>query len=824
MKKLVLLGVGLWMGWVHLAAQPGGAAGGPPSAARIQGLVQDAASGEPLEYATVTLIRAQDSVLAGGGLTDSEGAFTLDNLKPGQFYIRVEYLGYSRKLIGPVRLGPPPAGDGWELRLGEIALEAMGMEADEVEITASRSFAVQSIDKKSYDAGQVIAAQGGTVLDVLNNIPSVSVDMEGGVSLRGSQNVTVLIDGKPSGLTGANLQSLQANLIESIEVITNPSAKYDPDGTAGIINIILKKNRQRGSGGTFSAGAGSRNKYNSGLQLFYNQGKWGFSGNYSFRYDDRRIRRESYREVFSPDGSTAYDQLTLGNFISWNHTAQAGIDFNPDARNSLSLRGVYSQGPRDRRDSTDYETLLPDGALTDRFRRSSIELETDVNVDVTAAYRRTFGSPRHTLGLDATYSLNDEVEDNDLVNRYFNPDGTPSGVPDLFESILTPSRVTNTTLQADYVRPVGSKGVLEAGGKSILRSNDTDLRYFSWNTGASLWELDPVRSNHFRYADQIHSLYASYAGERNKWAFKAGLRAEQTFLEGNLITTGETIRNQFFNLFPSAYLGYSLSESSQLLFNYSRRINRPRIQMLNPFNDVSDPFNIRRGNPELQPEYVSSVEAGYNQAFSKWSFTGNLYFRDTRNAFTRFVDVDSNGVATTFMVNLGSNRSYGADVTFNSTPVSWLSLTWNINGFRNDVDASNLDADLSNGAWVANTRLNATVKLPHSIDLQLTGNYNSPRNTPQGISIATRSLDLSARMRVLKNAGTLALSCTDIFNTLYFGNEAESDAFVQRFTFKRETRVLLLNFTYRFGKVMEQRRRNGREDGRQDDGGGMGDF
>lgn len=780
----------------------------------IEGKVQDESTGAYLDYVAVKLLQAADSAIVNGGLTADGGSFRIAGIAPGNYLIQIEFMGYASKWAGPYAITRTNA----QIQAGTLELTPVALELDAVEISATRSFVTQSIDKRAYDVQQLTTVQGGTALDVLNNIPSVSVDFEGAVSLRGTGNVNILINGKPSSLTQGNLASLQASDIESIEVITNPSSKYDPDGTGGIINIVLKKNRKGGAGGSITAGAGTRNKYNAGLQGFYQKGKLNLFGSYNFRYDNRFTRGESDRSVFTSSPTLRIVQENNGLRTGGSHAFQTSADYQFNKRNSLSFRSGYVTGVRKDEEVNQASEFLGE-VLSTSFNRNSLEDELDVNIDLTAGYRHDFAQKGHMLTLDATWSRSLDRENQLLQNFY------PSG-GDFFEQlnerqeIVNPNPNENTTLQLDYVLPLKNKAVLEAGLKSIFRFNDNDFQAFKFDSLSGLMVVDPLLTNRFVYNDQIYSAYTTYSGELGKFSYKAGLRAEQTYLDFELQTTGETFENQFFNLFPSLFVGYKFNDEQQLVVNYGRRINRPGFRSLNPFPDLTNPFNIRSGNPNLQPEFVDSYELNYLRSFKNISINSGLYYRQTNNAFTRFITVDSLGIARLTEQNAATNRSYGWDNSVTGTIGEFWTFTANVNVFRNVIDAANLDSSLTNGAWVGLFRLNQTFRLPAGFQFQVNGYYNTPRNTPQGRFLAFTAVELGLRKKVLGDRGDLIFSLTDLFDTQQFQIEASDATFQQRFLRKRESQVGTVNFVYRFGKT-EFGKKNNRE-GRRDDGGGGG--
>ncbi len=780
----------------------------------VTGVVIDEQTQAPIPFASVSIISAVDSSLIGGGYSDAEGKFSVP-VKAGEaLVLRVDFLGYERKTASPVQFADFKSS---QYNFGTLLLTPSALTLDAVEITGEKSFMVQSLDKRAYNVGQLATVQAGTAVDVLNNIPSVSVDFDGAVSLRGSQNVNILVNGKPSSLTRANLASLQASNIESIEIITNPSSKYDPDGTAGIINIVLKKNTEKGSGGSVTLGAGTRNKYNGGLQGFYRKGKINLFGNYNARYYPQFDYADSRRQLLDQSPVPTYTQYRDGNRTSRSQSFQGSVDYAFSPQNSLNFRGSLVKGLQVEDEITRYQTDIQ-GETTSLFYRKGHEDQYDLNIDANLGYRHDFGRKGHFLTADATYSYSADREEQAFSNLYFASTGNLYEPDAERQQFTNPTPNSNLTFQMDYTRPVGGEGTVEAGAKTIIRFIGNDYQAFKYEPSEGSFVTDPSISNNFVYRDEIHAAYFAYANKWKKFSYQGGVRAEQTFLNFELKTTNEQFHNEFLNFFPSAFLGYELPGNQQLLVNYSRRINRANSRNLNPFTEYQDPFNLRFGNPRLIQEYVNSFELNYLKTFKDFTLNGGVYYRQTNNAFTRIINIDSLGVSRTTTINLATNRNYGAELNLSGN--LWQVWNFNLNGnvFRSEIDGGAVDSAFSNNAWIANFRLNQSVKLPEGFTFQVNANMGTPRNSPQGRYLSYNSVDTGIRKKLFDGKGDLYLSVSDIFNTQRFGLVADQPDFSQTYIRKRETRIGNLTFTYRFGDNDKAPKKN--NEGRQGGGGG----
>ncbi|MEM6725962.1 MAG: outer membrane beta-barrel protein, partial [Bacteroidota bacterium] len=555
---------------------------------KIYGQVIDSTNLAPVEFATVSIIRLRNDSIISGAITNKKGQFQVDNLPMGIFRVEVDFIGYKKQIIKRV----PIIMNRLEQDLGKIHLAEASTDLQVAEVTAERPFMTNAIDRKIFNVESIITAEGGSATELLENIPSVEVDIDGNVSLRGSGNVNILIDGKPSGLTGASrtaiLEQIPANTISSIEVITNPSAKFDPDGMAGIINIVLKKNQKAGYNGTVSLGVGTQGQYNASVSLNMRTSKYNVYGMYGLRIGNFNTTSTTFRNNFFSDDLAFLLQSQDGRRGRNSHLVRGGVDFYLTPKTTFSLGGTYSYRNGDSEGLLITEEQNSDQLTQRYYTRDNFNERPGGSYDVRATLQKKFAKEKQELILDVNFS--DGV--NDRVGQYFETETFADGVllptPDILETQDQNNGSTRiTTLQADYVHPLDKRSRLETGLKTILRDLDSDFAFETFDPIADAFVIDETQSNNFNYSEQIHAAYVTYAREVGKFSFQAGLRAEQAFTESILVTTGEVFENDYFSLFPTLHTAYELPKDQEVMFSYSRRINRPSVRSLNPFTNFS---------------------------------------------------------------------------------------------------------------------------------------------------------------------------------------------------------------------------------------------
>lgn len=804
--------------WLGAMAQ-----GGPACA--IKGSVNDSISGEAVAFASVQLLSMGKDSIVAGCLTDEKGAFMMDGLRPGRYTLVVQFIGFKAKRITPLGLNPQEP-----LKvLGRIDIAPANVMLSDVQISDRKDLMLNSIDRKEYDVEKNLVSSGGGATDILRTIPSVEVDIDGNISLRGSPNVTVLIDGKPSAMTGAGrtavLQQIPASSIKSIEVITNPSARFDPDGMSGIINIVTKKNKAQGLNANLSLGAGTHQKYNGALSLGYRGKHINAFGTYSIRQEDRWGKGNSETTTVADSISPLLSNTSFGNRTSTDHLARAGMDIYLNPLTTLGIAGGWAGQRENSWDQTFFFESNPVTDTSEVYSRPQTGNKTMNAWDAEINLAQKFKKQSRSLDARLAYS--------DSRNQDFTSFSTmhwlTAGAIDLGQ----PDEQTNDqidqislgTLQLDYVDKIGTKNRIEAGVKATSRDIGNNFVSESLDKISGEFLNDSLISNALDYKERI---LAGYGIFQRVWSERitsqVGIRAEQALTEAIPLQRGETFTNDYFKLYPSAYLSYKPKATTELRLSYSRRINRPTTEQLNPFTNYSNPKRLRVGNPELLPELIDAFELNVSQKLKFGTITATGYFRYISDAHTRFFEPISPGsdtILTTFM-NLLSGKNLGVEMIAQIRPAKWMDLMVSGNFFRTVMDASNLEADLTVNNIGLTSNMNVTFYLSKETSFQITANYSTPRVGAQGTFAEMFATDIAFKQNLLKGRASLNLRLTDVTNTRRFkilANTSELYGFHYR---KRESRIGYVTLSYRLGSgdVSVRRRRNQEER----TGGGEMDF
>jgi outer membrane receptor protein involved in Fe transport len=779
--------------------------GDMPSIGKIRGIVLDHKSGQPVEFATIALFKLRDSSLTTGVVAGAKGDFLMQELPFGRYFMKINFIGYKQTIIDTIAIRPRAP----EINLGTIRLRTSAEELGTVEVSSEKSTLQLAIDKKIFNVEKNIVSEGGSATDVLQSIPSVAVDIDGNISLRGSGNVTVLVDGKPSGITGSSraaiLQQIPASSIESIELITNPSAKYDPDGMSGIINIVTKKNKLSGFNGSVSAGAGTGNKYNGAASISYRNSRVNIYANYGFRYGDRTGSGYDYRHNIFADTNYYLNQEShqLNNNIS--HNIKGGIDYYINDKNTIGAYVLYNLGTENSNAYSTYTENDENNAQAAYYMRDETSDNLNTSIDYNLNYRKTFARPKQELTFDATFSTAASREEEDYLEHDYRLKYAPKNSFPLKQNTNTKGDNGVTTIQLDYVQPLKKQMNFEAGAKAIMRSINSDFTSESFNYTLSDYTPNTNLNNNFRYSENIYSAYSTFAGGIKKFGFQLGLRAEQAMTQSYLVTTNTKYYKDYFSLFPSVHLSQKMNKEQELQLSYSRRVNRPNTRSLNPFVDYGDPYNLRYGNPYLKPEYIDSYELAYIRYWEKAVLTGTVYYRVTHGIIQRIKSLGDSTVSITTFVNLNSSTSYGFELISKNDLTKWWNTTLSANIFETKIDGANVDADLQNNNFSYIFKLMSNMRVWKNIDIQFTANYNGPTATAQGEVKPIFSMDLGFKKEIFKNA-TLSLNVTDLTNARKMYLTASGSNFTTEMERKRESRIATLTFSYRFGKLSENKR------------------
>ncbi len=783
----------------------------------IKGKIEDSETKQPMSYTTVALYNAIDSSLVTGTVTDDLGIFKID-ITPGNYYLTIEFISYTKKTIGDiiVKKNEPI------LDLGLIQLTPSSVALAEVEVRAERSTMQFNLDKKVFNVGKDLANQGGSASDILDNVPSVTVDVEGNVSLRGQGNVRILVDGKPSSLIGSDgsgLRNIPANMIDKVEVVTNPSARYDAEGMTGIINIVLKKEKKKGVNGSFDFNVGYPDLYGAAINLNYRRDKVNFFVNYGVRYQKGPGRGGLYQELYQGDSTFITDMDRNHVRGGWSNNIRTGIDFFATDKITLTGALAYRVGI-DKNVTTltyrDYWNLASMENYIGYSERIDDEIEDESKLEYSINFKKKFDKKEQLWTADIQYSQSGEVERSDITETFYNSDNQATGNI-LNQRSNNDENFTNFLIQTDYKHPFKEDGMFETGIRLNLRnvSNDVMVETLDNNEWTTLTNF----SNDLEYTENIYAAYATVGDKFGKFSYQFGLRYEYSDIETFLVETQERNPRLYGNLFPSAFLNYEFTEKDAVQVSYSRRIRRPGFWELNPFFSFSDARNFFAGNPDVNPEFTHSLEAGYLKYFEKGSVSSSVYYRYTEGVIFRVRNVDSTGFSVTLPQNIGIDNSYGLEVNFSYNPYKWWRLNGDANFFRSITDGTSYDESLYGDTYTWFGRLTSRMTIAKQVDVQIRGNYRAPRITVQGSQRAIYHLDIAASKDVFKKKGTLTFSVNDVFNTRARNYIVDESNFYTEGFFQWRVRQFTLALNYRLNQ--NKRRGGGRPNGGNFEDGGF---
>lgn len=732
-------------------------------AIEITGTVTETESGLSVPFATVAVVQDSTNVIITGVTTKEDGTFSVFSTT-SDFYIQISFIGFQQKEIRDFQI------DNGKVILGVIALDADSELLQEVEIIAEKSQTEFKLDKRVFNVGKDISSTGMGALEVLNNVPSVTVDIEGQVSLRGNSGVTILINGKPSVLAdeASNaLGTITADMIESVEVITNPSAKYEASGTAGIINIVLKKEEKKGVNGSVSLNTGIPDNHSIGLSLNRRTEKFNIFTQMGVGY--RSMPRETENVNLNRiDGTTILsDGKEFRNENFYNITL--GTDYYINSLNVITLSGNFAYEIEEQPSEFNFSELDADNTIVSQWFRQETASATNPKWQYDLQYQKEFADNEEHILL---FSTQGSFFGKDVASEFTN---TPvfGTEPIPFQKTDNAFSKADYLFKLDYTKPLSERIKLEAGGQYEINDVRNDYAVFDEIDGELV--IDSSLTNNFEYDQKVLGLYATLSYEDKKWGVKAGLRAEQTDLETYLANTGERNNRDFLNFFPSVHTSFKFSKRISAQLGYSRRIQRPRLWDLNPFFNIRNNFNISRGNPDLLPQFTDSYELTAIFIFDKISLNTGVYNLYTTDVIERISTVEGN-VNTRMPENIGTNNTTGIEINAKYSPVKWttLSVDFNYGYFTRKGSFEDQVFDFNGTQFTS--RLTAKFKLPAEFDLELNGNYQSEVKTIQGETAGFPYLDLGLRKKVWKGKVVVNFAVRDVFASRireYTANEPE---------------------------------------------------
>src|SRR4030095_12764810 len=782
------------------------------STGSISGTVIDKITGAPIESADVSLLSAKDSSVITGTQTGKDGSFSFKDLPFGQYSLRANLVGYSISNVkGIVLSQEKPSAD-----LDPIKLTSGTTTTEEILVESEKSPIQFEAGKKIFNVGQNPINQSGSLIDVLKNIPSVSVDADGNVSLRGNTAVKILVDGRPFGMEGQNratlLEQIPANLVDNVEVITNPSSKYEAEGVSGIINIILKKTKTFGYNGNLSLNAGTGDRYSGSINLNLKNDKIQVFSNYNYNLFNFKITGGSDRTNSLSTTANQFTEDNTGNGRVKTHFLKGGLDYYINQQNTLGFTATYQNTKRKRGEFININEYDISHNPTS-YSTSNYDVDvSNYTLDLASSYTMKFKDPRQSLTADLIYSTNKNEENGFTTNSFINPPLSPELVKEF-------SKINDKdfSVQSDYSHPFGKESKLETGFKIRYRDKENDYTNQKFDSATNQYINDPNLTNDFKYNDLVNAVYAQYSSKISIISWQVGTRVEQTNSKSTLTTTSQDTKNNYVDLFPSANLSAQLGKTSELQMSYSRRIRRPGLGELNPFVNSSDPHNYFSGNPNLKPEYTDAYELGFVQYLpGQSSVNPSVFYNYTKNSISRTRQyIDSTTTLTTF-VNYASTKTYGAELIFNLQPVPF----WNINGsvsyFKTDIDATNISYDFVNEGNSWSGRVSSSLYMPLQFSLQLNYFYSGKILAAQATVEPFQSFDAALRKDFFDGRFSATLKAADIFNTLKFRVNINNDPrFLETLERKRDTRALTLTFNYKFGETDKNQQRRRKDNNRE---------
>ena len=759
---------------------------------QISGTVVDEDLGDPIPYATVLINNSEGKFVAGNSSQD-DGTFIIKDIPEGSYTFQVQFIGY-KTYSKPLEI----TSSNKLVEIGRIQLEADIAALDDVNIIAERSAIEQKIDRKVINIGKDLTTSGASAADIMGNLPTLTVDQDGNIAMRGNDNVRILVDGKPTNIPAAQLlKQIPSTSIKSVELITNPSAKYNPEGMSGIINIILHKNSNLGFNGNLNTGVtfARDTRANGSIDMNYRAGKFNFFANLG----GNTGKREMNGKIQDLD-----DNLEENIYIQNDNNSylyKVGVDFYLNDKNTFSIytNQNNSYGKPVGLITIDYFED-PASNITQNFLLDNEGVSSTYNFD----YKRDFDKEGHNLELEVNYNEGDNTE-----IATFNFAGGGTNYVSYRDDVTDDN--SNTTVNLDYINPLSEKTKLELGAEARLRESHNT--YTTTNTN--------LNNSDYTYDNSIYSLYSTYGQTFEKWSYQLGARLEQYNVDATL--NGQKIfEDDYITLYPTAFLSYTLSEKKTLQINYGRRVDRPSLSQVNPVREFSTPRITGVGNPELDPQFTNSVELNYTQNFDKGSLTAGTFYRFIQNEINQIFLEDPEDPSKLILthVNGEDNTAFGIELSGSYKPTKWWSInsSFEVYNQNNRGVLANEQIEVKNTSF--NFRINNSFKATKDLTFQLFGYYRAPEKDLQFKSDPFYFVNTGARYNFLKDKATLSLNFTDILNSQSFTFNAERPT-RQIGKFNPDSQTVFIGFSYRFGGGKSNALKRKNRDDNEKDGGGL---
>lgn len=775
----------------------------------IKGKVTDNQS-KALEYAIVSVLNPDTFDEVSGSVTDANGLFSVD-VPAGKYLLNIESF----------------TGNSIEQEINVIKNENLGtFKINETSVVtlegatlsgASTPVYRMELDKKVYDVSKDPMTKGRSLSEALENVPSVQVDGEGNVSLRGNENVRILVDGKPSALIGISdpaqaLQSLPADIVERIEVVTNPSARYEAEGSAGIINIILKKGKLKGLNGSVNVSGGIPATASASVNLNYRTGKWNIFTNFGYRYSDWERKSSSKTTRFGMDGIPRYEEMN-GESTRKNNSfnMMLGTEYYLTNKDTFTISGSYRKQGGDDDSDLNYLDFDADHNQTASSTRTQRQDSDGYDIEGNFNYKHEFNDKGHEFTVDVRSNYSEDTKDGSLREV--------GNLVDSSERTANFETRNNTTISADYVYPFGEKGKLEIGARGDITGMLTDFKVDSLaNDG---WVPKDKFFTRTDYMQNVYAAYVQFGQAFGKFSYFAGIRMENSDITVKSILDNSTVNKNYTDFFPSLFLNYEFESTDQLQLSYSRRIRRPRGWFLIPFSSYSDNRNLFMGNPDLNPQYTDSYEMSYVTKLGKLMVTPNVYYSITHDNIQRYQSINEDGAIVSRPINVGTDERYGGDLTFTYRPFRWWNMMGNVNlyGYKTRGQHTDTYTDIETGetttqvtnfdgdgfSWFG--RLSNTFNLPSKFSVQLSGMYRAGNKTAQSERKPMYGVDLSVSKDLFNDNATITASVRDLFNTRSFRSTSFGENFFMESEFRWGVRSVNVSFTYRFNQSKRDQRK-----------------
>ncbi len=782
---------------------------------KIAGKVIDSQTKQPLARASITVLNSKDSSAITGGYADKNGAFSID-VAEGSYYLRFNYVGYATQFKGNINITPSNTA----ANVGTIGLKELAIQTREVSVTAEREAVQVMADRRIFNVEQDISNVGGTATDVLANIPSVTVEQDGSVNLRGSSDVKILIDGRPSNMSSSEiLEQIPASMISSVELITNPGARYEAEGTAGMINIVTTKQTNKGVNAMVNLNAGiddnSDMRANASVSANYNVGKWNINASINGRTGNNSGMQTGNRTTWDSTGATSTlrensDNTSKNRFIS----GKIGLDYNLTKNDVLTYSFRANDASRKTNVTGNFGIYDGSGNTSSAYRRIEDNNAPMFNTENVLSYKHSFEQKGHELFFDAYYTTftRDPHKDYEQIDTVI---GTDNEIY-LYEQNDNNVSSNMFTFQTDYVHPFSKETKIEVGGKANIRANTNKTVYE--NMENDTWILDPNKSDEFDFEEDVYALYGTFTDKIGKFGYQLGVRSETTINAFNSKTVYEKNFNKdYTGFFPSVYFTYDLNEHHIFNINAARRLKRPNYWELNPFIDYENPLILSSGNPKLDPEYLYNAEFGYLLNYNSTTATMNAFYRYTDNMIMRYTSIYNGDTSITVPMNIASGQNMGLEIILMQKLTKWWKMDGNFTFYNSTIDATNIGG-ISKNSNIWTTRINSNFNFNKTFELQLSANYRSNELTAQGENKSQWSANMSMKYNLLSNNASISFNIRDLFDSRKRSRYTQQPGvFYDESESKWGARQYTLGFTYKFNNYKQKRERPRDDSGMYDD-------